>query len=899
MKQDHGTKKIEIRGDRPLLMSDPNKAWMILEGQVDIFTVPFEGEEWGKREYVFTAAQGTILLGGAQSSELLSEEGQTVKPAQYGFLASGSLGVQVVEVTPDDLLKAVKNNVPEILVGLKEWFNLGNKFVSDGWSAKYEALIQEELSANQVITQINGFNQEMLAQAVRVRLNKAAVFQERIIMRNQNNQSKMRQALQEMVGTFEESGSPAEEHVNHLFQACSLVAIARKIDINAPDELVKNEAAVITLDDITKASNFNTREVLLENNWWKNDIGSLLGFMAEDGRPVAIIATRPQTYIVHDVVLGRKFKVTEKTANLLSPKAVMFYRPFPNKALKVKDLVLFGYENIWKQDIAIFILIGLAGSIFGMATPKVTELLFNKIIPEGSISQLVQIAVLYFVVLLSKTILDLTRSFATKRMEGYLESSIQAAVIDRLVKLPVPFFKQYTTGDLASRVNAISSIRSIISGAVINAIITGVFGLVYLIMLFMYSMKLALIALIMVAVIAFFNFLVNVMDLKYTKEQQKINNKVYGLVYELITGVPKFRAAGAEERAFNRWTMPFCKSITIDDKTENLVNAIGVLNTIATTIFSMIFYYMVVVKKVEIPLGQFVAFQSAFATFSSSIIGLMGTIINSNRVFPLYEMAKPILETLPEYDAEKPDPGVIKGSIEVKHVNFRYQPDSPLVLKDVSMLIHEGEYVGIVGASGSGKSTLLRILLGFEKSETGQVYYDGKDLNTVDVKAVRRQFGVVLQNAQVMAGSIFSNIVGSNYHLTLKDAEAAVVMAGLKDDIKQMPMGMHTMIPDGGSTLSGGQRQRLVIARALVNKPKILFFDEATSALDNQTQKIVSRSLKGLNTTRVVIAHRLSTIIDCDRIIVFSDGRIVEEGTYRELMDKAGFFAELAKRQLA
>lgn len=899
MKQDPGTKKIEVQGNQPLLIS-ANRAWMIVQGQLDIFTVPFEGEEWGKREYLFTATQGTIMMGGAQSAEILSGTDQKVDPAQYAFLASSNTKSLVIELSPAELTKAIKNKTPEILDGLTQWFVLGDNSILEGLQAKFETLLQEGIPAKEVYQQIDGLNQEMLSQAVRNRLSRVAAFQERCIIRSQTNQLKMRQAFQKMMATITRRGDlTAAEYDNPLFRASSLVATSRKIAIKAPVQLVKDGTAAITLEDITKASNFNIREVILENNWWKNDIGSLLGFMLEDGRPVALIATRPQTYVAYDVTLGKRFKVTGKTARLINPKAVMFYRPFPNKILKIKDLAIFGHESIWKQDMMIFVLIGLVGSVFGMATPKVTELLFNKIIPEGSLSQLVQIAGLYFVVLASKILLDTTRSFATKRMEGHLESSMQAAVMDRLVKLPVPFFKQYTTGDLTSRVNAISTIRSILSGAVINAIITGVFGLVYLVMLFMYSMKLAVVALIMVAVTVIVNYFVGVTNLKYAKEQQKIDNKLHGLVYELITGVSKFRSAGAEERAFHRWALPFSKSAAINIKSGYLVNGVEVVNTAANIIFSMIFYYMIVVKKVGIPLGQFVAFQSAFAIFSTSILGLMKTIIDSNRVLPLYELAKPILETLPEYDAEKPDPGVINGAIELKHINFRYNPDGPLILKDVSLTIQEGEYVGIVGSSGSGKSTLLRILLGFEKPEDGQVYYDGKDLSTIDVKALRRQFGVVLQNAHVMAGSIFNNIVGSNYQLTLKDAEEAAAMAGLSGDIAQMPMGMHTMVPDGGSTLSGGQRQRLVIARALVNKPKILFFDEATSALDNRTQEIVSQSLKRLKATRIVIAHRLSTIVECDRIIVFKDGRIVEEGTYYELMDKAGLFAELAKRQLA
>lgn len=900
MKQDRDTQKIEIRGDRPLLMNDPTKAWLITDGQLDIFTVPLEGAEWGPRDYLFTAPEGTVLLGGVLASGELTEQHQKSARKSYGFLASGIPGMQVIEIELDDLLKRTSKNAMVIIEGLRQWFCLGDKAVGGAISVKFETLIQEDLSGKKILTQLNGLNQELLSHAVRNRLKKVADYQERIVTSNQNKQHAMKQSLLDMVNIVDRDKQVViEEFENPLFQACLLVAKSRKIVLKTPAELIKNNSAAVTLEDITKVSGFNTREVVLENNWWKNDIGSLLGTMEADGRPVAIIAIKPQTYIVHDITFGRKFKVTAKSAAWLKPKAYMFYRPFPDKILKIKDLALFGYENVWKQDICIFIGIGLLGSIFGMATPKVTELLFNKVIPEGSTNQLIQLASLYFVVLLSKTLFDVTRSFGMKRMEGHLESSVQAAVLDRVTKLPVPFFKQYTTGDLTNRVNAISGIRSIVSGVVINAVISGVFGLVYLVMLFLYSSKLTMVALMMVAVIVIINFFASIISLKYAKTQQVLNNKIHGLVYEFISGVPKFRTAGAEERAFQRWSSPFSKSNSIDMKSGFLANNIGMINTAATTVFSMIFYYMIVVKKFEIELGQFVAFQSAFAIFSSSILGLMKSFIDSNRVIPLYELAKPILETLPEYDAEKPDPGVIKGAIEVKHVNFRYQPDGPLILKDVSLQIQDGEYIGVVGPSGSGKSTLFRALLGFEKPETGQIYYDGKDMMTVDIKALRRQFGVVLQNAHVMSGSIYSNIIGSNYQLTLKDAEAAVVMAGLADDLKQMPMGMHTMVPDGGGTLSGGQKQRLVIARALVKKPKILFFDEATSALDNRTQEIVSQSLKGLNTTRIVIAHRLSTIIDCDRIIVFKDGRIIEEGTYQELMKKAGLFSELAQRQLA
>jgi len=251
-----------------------------------------------------------------------------------------------------------------------------------------------------------------------------------------------------------------------------------------------------------------------------------------------------------------------------------------------------------------------------------------------------------------------------------------------------------------------------------------------------------------------------------------------------------------------------------------------------------------------------------------------------------------------EYDDTNENIGEINGNIEVSHIAFRYSKDSPLILKDISFSVRQGEHIALVGASGCGKSTMLRIILGFEKPESGQIYFDGKDISQFDIRSVRKQLGVVLQSGQLLPGSIFENIVGSNNSLSVKDAEKALEMAGFLDEVNEMPMGIHTMVSDDFKSISGGQKQRILIARALVSNPKILFFDEATSALDNKTQKIVSDSINKLNITRITIAHRLSTITECDRIIVLSKGRIAEQGTYNELIEKNGIFSDMIKRQL-
>ena len=296
--------------------------------------------------------------------------------------------------------------------------------------------------------------------------------------------------------------------------------------------------------------------------------------------------------------------------------------------------------------------------------------------------------------------------------------------------------------------------------------------------------------------------------------------------------------------------------------------------------------------------GDFIAFNGAFGSFTANMMSATGAIIAMMMSIPIYEQAKPILQSLPEVNAAMADPGALRGDIEISQASFRYDPEGAAILNEVSISVRSGEFVALVGPSGSGKSTILRLLLGFERLESGSIYFDDQDVSGLDIPAVRRQIGVVLQNGGMMSGDIFTNITGSSL-ATLDDAWEAARMAGFDEDIRQMPMGMHTVVSEGGTTLSGGQRQRLLIARAVVNRPRLIFFDEATSALDNRTQAIVSESLERLQATRIVVAHRLSTIINADRIYVLDRGRVVQTGTYATLQEEGGLFADLVRRQVA
>jgi len=445
----------------------------------------------------------------------------------------------------------------------------------------------------------------------------------------------------------------------------------------------------------------------------------------------------------------------------------------------------------------------------------------------------------------------------------------------------------------------IDAIRQVLSSTTILSILASVFSVFNFGLLFVYDPRLAWMATGLVVVSIGAAGLVSYLQVRHQRRLTEMEGRITGLILEFITGISKLRVAGAEGRAFGFWAREYSAQRKLAYKTRSLANSLIVFNATYPILTSMvIFATLMALGSATLSTGKFLAFNAAFSQFLFAGLQMTAAVVSVLSVVPMVERVRPILQTLPEVDQVKSDPGELTGEIQINHVNFRYRAGGPLVLRDISLNIEAGEFVALVGPSGSGKSSLLRLLLGFDTPESGAIYYDGQDLHGLDLQAVRRQLGVVLQNGKLMPGDILTNIVGMSA-LTIEDAWEAVRMAGLDKEIEQMPMGMHTVIGEGGSTLSGGQRQRLLIARAIVTKPRILFFDEATSALDNAAQAVVAASLERLQATRVVIAHRLSTIVKADRIFVLDAGRLVQTGTYAELVNQPGLFADLVKRQLA
>lgn len=654
---------------------------------------------------------------------------------------------------------------------------------------------------------------------------------------------------------------------------------------------------------IARASHLHVRRVRLAGTWWRQDGGPLLAYTREDRRPVALLPVSPTRYELLDPVRRTRLPVNDELASTLASEAYTVYRPLPTATRHWLQLMQFGLGRHVK-DLRLVLLTGMAAALLGMFVPQATALLIDHAIPGSDRGIVLQLGVALIAAAFGQTLFQLAQGFALMRQHTAAGASLQAAMWDRLLKLKPSFFRQYATGDLHARVTAISTLQQQLNGATLRTLCTSTLSLLNLLILLYYNVSLALVAIVVTLVASIVTAATSALTMRHMRPLQRLIGELLGTVVQLINGVAKLRVAGAEERAFAHWAKQFSQQQRLELRIQRIEDGMTVINAMLPTLASVALFWGAV-RALQQPAaagigglttGTFLAFYVAFGAFMSGATSLSNTLIDLLDVAVLWQRTKPILEAPLETDSTQTDPGRLAGRLAMDHVTFRYRAQGPAVLDDVSIHAEPGEFIALVGPSGSGKSTLLRLLLGFDTPEAGAVYYDDQALSRLDVVAVRRQLGVVLQQSSIIEATLFENIAAGGL-ITPDDAWEAARAAGLAEDIDAMPMGMHTFVSASGGNLSGGQRQRLLIARALVRKPKLVLLDEATSALDNRTQAIVIASLERLQVTRVVVAHRLSTIRHADRIYVMAGGRIVQQGRFPELAQQDGFFAQLMARQ--
>lgn len=637
------------------------------------------------------------------------------------------------------------------------------------------------------------------------------------------------------------------------------------------------------------------RRVKLEGEWYRDAFGAMLGTEKESGRVVALIPDRMGAYRFPDENSGKWVKVDKNTKDRIGNEAFCFYKPLPMKPIGIPELMRYIGETLSAFDIGLFLLMTLGLTFIGMLVPKINHIIFSQVAMGDNMRLFWAVTFFLLCVRLSMLLTGAVKSVLMQRIGTRMGIQVQAAVMMRILSLPADFFKKYSAGELSSRAGNISTLCSMLVSLIFSTGFTAVFSMVYLTQILAYAPVLVVPALIILLVTVLFSAVSMLMQMRISEKQMENGAKESGMAYSLILGVQKIKLSGAEKRAFAQWGKVYAEGARLAYSPPMFLRINGVLLSAITLSGTAILYYAAV--KSGISAADYYAFNTAYGMVSGAFASLAGMVLSVAQMRPILKMAKPVLEAAPEVAEGKQMVTRLSGGLEFSHVSFRYQENMPLVVDDLSLKIRPGQYVALVGATGGGKSTLLRLLLGFETPKKGAIYYDGKDIADMDLKSLRSRIGVVMQNGRLFSGDIFSNITICAPHLTMEEAWEAAELAGIAEDIRQMPMGMHTVISEGQGGISGGQRQRLLIARAIAPKPKILMLDEATSALDNLTQKKVSQSLDGLKCTRIVIAHRLSTIRQCDRIIVLEKGKIMEDGTYEELVEKNGYFAELIARQ--
>lgn len=950
--------ELSVNGSNaPILLDGKENIWFIKSGNIDVFSVEIEGDNpKGARIYLFSLGEGNILMGmdlksglsnrgflavgntntqlykvnATQLAEHLSRSNDY--PAFAALIDKWILGINSGIARDSDLRTDISISKAEVItipenkkIRAKRgvfWIKINPGFLTllDSDISGFEGCKYFPVTDNAWLMSLKSFETECIPTGLLLKENDfrevLSYYYEQVLtleelnirmllvddfVRNKEKIEKLKQvnkeAFNSITGILEDAKKTESEFgtKDALLSACKILGDYLGIKIIEPK--IDKDDKKPELKDIAQASRFCVRQVSLKEGWEQKDSGALLAFTKDKNIPAVLIPNIKGQYRI--IIPSEKInsKLTPDLAGKITDYAWTFYKPFPLKKITPFEFLKFIFQSC-KKEVYLLLAAGCVGGVLSLFIPLITGIIIDSVIPQSDKMKLFGFGLSIVLSSFALIFAQIIRSLSYLRLDTKIDYIVQSALWDRLINLPISFFKKYSSGALAAKANSIAQLKQILSFTVINTIIYNSFMIFNLFLLFYYDLMLGFLSSILFLIYLAFIFYIGSIIKDQNNKVIQLENSISSLINQVLNSVAKIKIAGVENLAFKLWTDKYSAK-----QKENLIvrkssNLITILNSMFPVFATVILYFLFTLSKYSgFSVGVLLAFMTAFNVFLLSIMQISGASITFFMAIPLYDNAKDILHSLPEYALVKESIKALKGEIEINHAYFRYDKEGVYVLSDISMTIKPGEFVAIVGTSGSGKSTLLRLLLGFETPETGAIYYDKQNIESIDKSSLRRQIGTVMQNSKLFPGNIYSNIAGvSNVSVDYVNEVARIV--GLDNDLKTMPMGVFTIVIEGLSTFSGGQRQKILLAKALITQPSVLFLDEATSALDNEAQKVIAENLTKIQATRVIVAHRLSTVVDADRIIVLEKGKIVEQGSYEDLIAKDGVFAELVKRQI-
>ncbi len=685
-----------------------------------------------------------------------------------------------------------------------------------------------------------------------------------------------------------------------LVDALQIIGRHQGFEFRIPERSGPSESP-IGLVDVLDASGVRARRVRLdaEGGWWRSDSTALLAFRAEDGQPVALLPGVFGRYRQIDPVTKRRVRVTAKRAAALAQEAWMFYRPLPSGTVLPKDLLDIALRGSG-GELARLVIAGLPGGLIKLLPALALGFVANHAVAGGSVGVFYAVAVALAGFGLLGALLHLLQSTAMMRLEGRAASRLEAAFWDRLIRLPPSVLHRQPAGDLAMSGMTFQNLRDGMQGVVADSLLSIIFLLPVFAVIAFYDATLGVIALAFSLASLLVTAALGLRQIAPYGRMISAVRRVTGRLFQIIGGIAKLRVENAEGSAIAIWAKDYREQKRAELELGALEGHSRAFGTALPFLAGgALLFAVATTGDRNVPVGDFLVVYTVFIAFQSAIARLgesFGTIAAS---LPAFEQMRPLLAAAPEADAEGEPVDHLGGEVLFDRISFRYDPDGPLILDDVTIRARPGEFIAIAGESGAGKSTLFRLALGFDRPSAGAVYYDGRDLRHLHLKQLRRQIGAVPQSVGLHPQDIWDNIVAHHEGATVSEVWQAARSAEIESEIKGMPMSMMTMVgASSGSVLSGGESQRVTIARSLIGGPRVMLLDEATNWLDNESQADVMQNLALLTSTRIVIAHRLSTLEQADRIYVMQAGKIAQSGSFDQLMAVDGVFKELVKRQV-